>query len=71
MLAFRSVGSVLLRALGDFSLHPQSRPCGRPAAALRPGNDTATTRQPASPSAQSGPCTAGPCATMRPCGETG
>jgi hypothetical protein len=31
MLAFRSVVSVLLRALGDFSLHPQGRPCGRPA----------------------------------------
>jgi hypothetical protein len=27
---FRSVVSVLLRALGDFSLHPQGRPCGRP-----------------------------------------
>jgi hypothetical protein len=33
MLAFRSVVSVLLRALGDFSLHPQGRPCGRPLAA--------------------------------------
>jgi hypothetical protein len=30
---FRSVVSVLLRALGDFSLHPQGRPCGRPPAA--------------------------------------
>ena len=29
----RSVVSVLLRALGDFSLHPQGRPCGRPPAA--------------------------------------
>jgi hypothetical protein len=36
MPAFRSVVSVLLRALGGFSLHPQGRPCGRPpqAAAL-------------------------------------
>jgi hypothetical protein len=33
MPAFRSVVSVLLRALGDFSLHPQGRPCGRPPAA--------------------------------------
>jgi len=33
MAAFRSVVSVLLRALGDFSLHPQGRPCGRPPAA--------------------------------------
>jgi hypothetical protein len=41
MLASRSVVSVLLRALGDFSLHPQGRPCGRPSAALRPGNATA------------------------------
>ena len=30
MPAFRSVVSVLLRELGDFSLHPQGRPCGRP-----------------------------------------
>jgi hypothetical protein len=29
MLAFRTVVSVLLRALGDVSLHPQGRPCGR------------------------------------------
>jgi hypothetical protein len=28
MLAFRSVMSVLLRALGDFSLHPQGWPAG-------------------------------------------
>jgi hypothetical protein len=42
-IAFRSVVSVLLRALGDFSLHPQGRPCGRPppAAVLAP----ATTRR--------------------------
>jgi len=33
MLAFRSVVSVLVRALGDFALHPQGRPCGRPPAA--------------------------------------
>jgi hypothetical protein len=33
MLAFRSVVSVLLRALGDCSLHPQGRPCARPPAA--------------------------------------
>jgi hypothetical protein len=50
MLAFRSVVSVLLRALGDFSLHPQGRPCGRPPAALRPGDDTTATGAPASPS---------------------
>jgi hypothetical protein len=38
MPASRSVMSVLLRALGDFSLHPQGRPCGRPpsAAVLAP-----------------------------------
>jgi hypothetical protein len=36
--------------LGDFSLHPQDRPCGRPPAALRPGNDTTVTGEPASPS---------------------
>jgi hypothetical protein len=40
MPAFRSVMSLLLRALGDFSLRTQGRPCGRPAAALQPGNDT-------------------------------
>jgi len=33
MPASRSVVSVLLRELGDFSLHPQGRPCGRPPAA--------------------------------------
>jgi hypothetical protein len=33
MPAFRSVVSMLLRELGDFSLHPQGRPCGRPPAA--------------------------------------
>ena len=49
----RPVVSVLLRALGDFSLHPQGRPCGRPPAALRPGNDTAATGEPTSPSAPS------------------
>jgi hypothetical protein len=30
MSAFRYVVSVLLRALGDVSLHPQAAPCGRP-----------------------------------------
>ena len=43
MPAFRSVVSVLLRSLGDSSLHPQGRPCGRPEAARRPGDDTAVT----------------------------
>jgi hypothetical protein len=43
MLASRSVVAVLVRALGDFSLHPQGRPCGRPPAALRPGSDTLVT----------------------------
>jgi hypothetical protein len=33
MPASRSVVSTLLRELGDFSLHPQGRPCGRPPAA--------------------------------------
>jgi hypothetical protein len=33
MPASRSVVSMLLRVLGDFSLHPQGRPCGRPPAA--------------------------------------
>jgi hypothetical protein len=36
--------SVLLRELGDFSLHPQGRPCGRPSAALRPSSHTTVTR---------------------------
>ena len=51
MPASRSVVSVLLRALGDFSLHPQGRPCGRPPAAAvlgRQQNDGH--REPASPS---------------------
>ena len=43
MPASRSVVSVLLRALADVSLHPQGRPCGRPPAALRPGDDTTVT----------------------------
>jgi len=29
MPAFRAVVSVLLRVLGDVSLHPQAAPCGR------------------------------------------
>ena len=33
--ASRSVVSMLLRELGDFSLHPQGRPCGRPPARQR------------------------------------
>jgi len=49
MLAFRSVVSVLLRALGDFSLHPQGRPCERPPAALRPGSGATVTGAPAPP----------------------
>ena len=40
MPASRSVVSVLLRALGDFSLHPQGRPCGRPPAAAVLGRQT-------------------------------
>jgi hypothetical protein len=44
MPASRSVVSVLLRELGDFSLHPQGRPCGRPpqAAALGPAGTVRT-----------------------------
>ena len=40
MPASRSVVSMLLRELGDFSLHPQGRPCGRPppAAVLGPSD---------------------------------
>jgi hypothetical protein len=41
MPASRSVVSVLLRELGDFSLHPQGRPAGgrlrRPSSAAEPG----------------------------------
>jgi hypothetical protein len=47
----RSVVSVLLRELGDFSLHPQGRPAGgrlrRPSSA---GSTTTRTGAPASPS---------------------
>jgi hypothetical protein len=45
MPASRSVVSVLLRELGDFSLHPQGRPCGRPppAAVLAPARRTRDT----------------------------
>jgi hypothetical protein len=50
MPAFRSVVVVLLRELGDYSLHPQGRPCGRPPAALRPGSHTPVTGEPVSPS---------------------
>jgi hypothetical protein len=52
MPASRSVVSMLLRELGDVSPRPQGRPCGRPPAALRPGNDTTVTGEPASPSQQ-------------------
>jgi hypothetical protein len=52
MLAFRSVVSVLVSFVRSFSAN--SRPalraaCGRPPAALRPGNDTTVTGEPASP----------------------
>jgi len=39
---FRSVVSVLLRSLGDFSLHPQGRPWGRPPAAAALGRQHST-----------------------------
>jgi hypothetical protein len=65
MLAFRSVVSVLLRVLGDFSLHPQDRPCGRPPAALRPGSDTTVTGEPASPSRQGGQSSPESCPLVR------
>src|SRR5215207_6261100 len=61
MPAFRSVVAVLLRELGDFSLHPQGRPCGRPPAVLRAGSDTTVTGVPASPSSPSRTITAGSC----------
>ena len=48
MLAFRSVVSVLVSFVRS-SLRTQCRPCGRPPAALRPGNDTTVTGEPASP----------------------
>jgi hypothetical protein len=44
MPASRSIVTVLLRELlGDFSLHPQGRPCGRPpaAAVLAPADSMA------------------------------
>jgi hypothetical protein len=43
MPAFRSVVSVLVRELGDFSLHPQGRPCGRPPAAAVLGRQPTAT----------------------------
>ena len=50
MLAFRSVVSVLLRALGDFSLHLKAGPAGgrlrRPSSAGRPYWDTAEVAEP-------------------------
>jgi hypothetical protein len=54
MPAFRSVMSVLVRfVVRNFSTN--SRPALRaPPAALRPGNNTTVTGEPASPSAQSG-----------------
>jgi hypothetical protein len=51
-LASRSVVSVLLTEVGDLSLHPQGRPCGRPPAAAVLGRlDPTATAEPASPSA--------------------
>jgi hypothetical protein len=48
MLAFRTVVSVLLRALGDFSLHPQAGPAGgrlrRPSSAGRTARRLSTQR---------------------------
>ena len=65
MPAFRSVVSMLLSELGDFSLHPQGRPCGRPPAALRPGSDTTVTGEPASPSIQGEPEQSRACRLVR------
>jgi hypothetical protein len=54
MLAFGSVVSVLLRGLGDFSLHP-SRPALRAASGRpRAGSDTTVTAEPTSPSTITG-----------------
>jgi hypothetical protein len=56
MPASRSVVSVLVRALGDFSLL-SSRPALRaaqPPAALRPGNDTTVGERRASPTSHAG-----------------
>jgi hypothetical protein len=44
MPASRSVVSMLLRELGDFSLHPQGRPCGRPPPAAVLGRRNALAR---------------------------
>jgi hypothetical protein len=69
MVAFRSVVSVLLWALGDVSLHPQGRPCGRPPAALRPGNNTTVTGAPASPSTRGGTTPSGRSGGTAPTGS--
>ena len=61
MPASRSVVSVLLRELGDFSSHPQGRPCG-PATARRPPGDRPH-RHPLGSVAS----TASPPSTRRPC----
>jgi hypothetical protein len=45
-MVFRSVVSVLVKFVSGLSMN--SRPCGRPEAALRPGNDTTVTGKPAS-----------------------
>ena len=50
----RTVNPLIVPARYNFLYSPQGRPCGRPPAALRPGNDTTTTRAPASPSLPGG-----------------
>ena len=51
-MAFRPVVSVLVKFVPGLSTN--SRPCGRPEAALRPGNDTTVTGKPASPQPEVG-----------------
>ena len=46
----RTVNPLMVPARYNFLCLPQGRPCGRPPAALRPGNDTTLMGRPASPS---------------------
>jgi hypothetical protein len=50
----RTVNPLIVPARYNFLYSSQGRPCGRPPAALRPGNDTTAAGRPASPTSHAG-----------------
>jgi hypothetical protein len=50
----QTVNPLIVPARYNFLYSSQGRPCGRPPAALRPGNDTTAAGRPASPTSHAG-----------------